>query len=132
MIFVTSRRRRNDLVLRELIMAGVFLRCSRNRNFSARKQFFGFHKFSCFLEPVPIINIFWRYPRCLRTRGIDKLLCILPSYPRKSGTAFLLSLFFYPCLYRSFQPSSHIGLSVSREAHRIIWPKVREWVVRTE
>lgn len=80
-------------------MAGVFLRCSRNRNFSARKQFFGFHKFSCFLEPVPIINIFWRYPRCLRTRGIDKLLCILPSYPRKSGTAFLLSLFFYPCLY---------------------------------
>ncbi|MBU3968334.1 MAG: hypothetical protein KKG76_13360 [Euryarchaeota archaeon] len=29
-------------------------------------------------------------------------------------------------------PSSHIGLSVSREAHLNLWPKVREWVVRTE
>jgi polyhydroxyalkanoate synthase len=29
-------------------------------------------------------------------------------------------------------PSSHIGLSMSREAHLNLWPKVREWVVRTE
>jgi polyhydroxyalkanoate synthase len=29
-------------------------------------------------------------------------------------------------------PSSHIGLSVNREAHYNLWPKVCEWVVRTE
>jgi len=29
-------------------------------------------------------------------------------------------------------PSSHIGLSVSREAHLNLWPKVCEWAVQTE
>lgn len=29
-------------------------------------------------------------------------------------------------------PSSHTGLSVSREAHLNLWPKVCEWIVRTE
>jgi polyhydroxyalkanoate synthase len=63
------------------------------------------------------------------------LLNILAKYdhivPLSSGKA-LKDVYSGKSYEEIVFPSSHIGLSVSKEAHLNLWPKVCEWVVRTE
>ncbi|MCZ7393480.1 MAG: alpha/beta fold hydrolase [Candidatus Methanoperedens sp.] len=64
----------------------------------------------------PLLNILAKYDHIVPLAAGKALKDV---YPEKSYEEIVF-------------PSSHIGLSVSREAHLNLWPKVCEWVARTE
>jgi len=63
------------------------------------------------------------------------LLNILAKYdqlvPLSSGKA-LKDVYSGKIYEEIVFPTSHIGLSVGREVHLNLWPKVCEWVMQTE
>ncbi len=65
---------------------------------------------------APLLNILAKYDH------------IVPLY---AGSA-LKNVYSGKCYEEIVYPSSHIGLSVSREAHLNMWPKVCEWLSRSD